>query len=293
MKVLVIGIQGQLAQSLKRQGNEFENISLHFVGRPELDFQDPDSIKRTVVSKKPDIIINTAGYTAIDKAEDEADIAQLINGIAPGVLASAAADIGAKVIHISTDYVFDGEQSEPYKETDITRPMGVYGETKLAGEEAVRAANPGHVIVRTAWIYSTYGHNFVKTMLRLAADRDELSVVHDQIGNPSSAFDIADGLLTIVSKWSHGEQSGLGETFHLSGTGSASWAEFAEHIFAISKQNGGPYCQVKKITSSEYSAKAYRPKNSALDCSKFKSIFHYQAPHWIESLRELETDIFK
>ncbi|MEP1442157.1 MAG: dTDP-4-dehydrorhamnose reductase [Hyphomicrobiales bacterium] len=284
MNVLVTGTQGQLAQSLKRQMHGHENLSLNFFGRPELELENPDNIVSLIQSEKPDVIINAAAYTAVDNAEDETEIAQAINGIAPGIIASTAADIGAKIIHISTDYVFNGEQSHPYKETDFTGPTSVYGQTKLDGEQAVRAANPHHAIIRTAWIYSPFGNNFVKTMLRLAAERDELSVVHDQIGNPTSALDIADGILAMVSHWRGGEQTGLGETFHLSGTGIASWAEFAEAIFDANKKKGGAYCVVKKITSAEYPTKAKRPKNSALDCKKFQDAFGYTAPRWQDSL---------
>lgn len=259
-------------------------LELTFMGRPVLDLEDDESIRRTVAETAPDIIVSAAAYTAVDQAEDEFERAQQINARAPGVLAESARAAGARLIHLSTDYVFDGRKAEPYCEDDPVAPINAYGRTKLAGEEAIRAAFGDHVIVRTAWVYSPFGRNFVKTMLALAESREELAVVDDQIGSPTCALDIAEGILTIVRGWRHNSNQGLGETFHLAGQGTASWADLARHIFAVSEAAGGPKARVEGISTEQWPTPAVRPRNSRLDSSRFREAFGYSAPHWQKSV---------
>lgn len=268
MKILVTGKEGQVARCLADRAADHPGLELVFVAREGtdtvLDLADPDTIRAAVAAVKPDVILNAAAYTAVDQAEDEPELAMAINGIAPGILAAEAAKIGAKIIQISTDYVFDGELDRPYLPSDPVNPIGVYGKTKLAGEEAVRAANPDHVIARTAWVYSPYGKNFYKTMLRLAETRDEISVVDDQIGNPTSAYEIADGLLAICDDWAKGDREYLGETHHLVNHQSMSWYQFARSIVEEQIKGTGRQCHVKAISSADYPTKVRRPKNSRL-----------------------------
>jgi dTDP-4-dehydrorhamnose reductase len=280
---LVIGRGGQLALSLAERARE-RSLEADFAGRPELDLEDPASIRRGIAASGAAIIINAAAYTAVDKAEDEPDAAFALNAAAPRVLAEAARESGARLIHLSTDYVFDGTGSRPWREVDPTGPTSVYGRTKLDGEQAVRETLPDHVIVRTAWVYSPFGTNFVRTMLNLARTRDKLRVVEDQIGNPTSALDLADGLLAIVATWQRDPERGLGATYHLAGTGATSWADFAHEIFALSRARGGPFAAVHGIPTSEWPAKAPRPLNSRLDTDRFAETFGYRAPPWQESL---------
>jgi dTDP-4-dehydrorhamnose reductase len=280
---LVIGRSGQLALSLAERAKA-EARPMVFVGRPEIDLEKPDSLRHSVISSGAGIVINAAAYTAVDQAEDEPDRAWAQNVEGPRILAEVARDVGARLIHVSTDYVFDGSGEEPRREVDPTGPAGAYGRTKLAGEEAIRAVLPGHAIVRTAWVYSPFGRNFVKTMLDLAKTRPGLSVVGDQVGNPTSALDLADGLLALVRAWEREPDLGVGATYHLAGTGSTSWAEFAREIFALSAERGGPSAQVQAIATADWPAKAPRPLNSRLDSSLFEQTFGYRAPPWRESL---------
>lgn len=275
MRILVTGKQGQVACCLAERCNRHPDLEIMFAARPGFDLKNPDTIRQTILDNKPDLIISAAAYTAVDQAEDEPDIAHKINGEAPGILAELAHKTNAKIIHISTDYVFDGSLDRPYLETDKTSPLGVYGRTKFNGEQAVRASNAHYAIIRTAWVFSPYGKNFLKTMLSLAQTRDELGVVDDQIGNPTSAFDIADGLLTIANAWRQGETSGIGETYNLAGTGDMTWCGFARAIFAESASRSGPSAKVKAITTANFPTKAKRPANSRLDCTKLKTDFHF------------------
>jgi dTDP-4-dehydrorhamnose reductase len=233
------------------------------------------------------VVISAAAYTAVDQAEDEPERARRVNGEAPGELAEAAREVGAPIIHLSTDYVFDGASAEPYREDAPVNPLGVYGETKLLGEERVRAANPDHLILRTAWVYSPFGKNFVKTMMTLAQTRQEISVVADQRGNPTSALDIADGLLAVLDHWADRPGDGLGQTYHLAGTGSASWHEFAQEIFAVCKALELPSAIARPIATSDYPTRARRPAFSMLNSEKFASQFGYLAPEWQVSLRQV------
>ncbi len=239
----------------------------------------------------PEVVINAAAFTAVDRAEDEPELAFRTNADGAEEVAAAARAIGAPVIQISTDYVFDGESDGLYSEDAPTRPLGVYGQSKLAGEEQVRRANPDHLIIRTAWVYSPFGRNFVKTMMALARDRDVLKVVADQHGNPSSALDLADGLLTVASHWNSQPRTGLGQIYHLAGTGVATWFELAEHVFACCERLGLPAAKVEPVWSKDWPTRAPRPRNSQLDSGRFRSAFDYCMPDWRLSVDEAVRQI--
>ncbi len=288
MKILVTGKEGQVARCLADRAADHPDLDLVFAARAGtdilLDLARSETIREAVRTVKPDVIINAAAYTNVDQAEDEPELAMQINGIAPGILAEEASGCGAKIIQVSTDYVFDGTLARPYLPDDAVNPIGVYGRTKLAGEEAARAATTDHVIMRTAWVYSPYGRNFLKTMLRLAETRDEISVVDDQYGNPTSALDIADGLLAIADRWRRDGAAGLGQVYHLAGSDETSWCGFARAIFAESGKRGGPVAAVKAITTADYPTKAVRPTNSRLDCDRLQRDFGFAAPKLETSL---------
>ena len=274
------GKQGQVALSLAERAGPDAKVIL--LGRPELDLAEPASISAAIAAARADVVVNAAAYTAVDKAETERDMAFAVNGAGAGAVAAAAQALGVPIIHLSTDYVFDGSKAAPYIEADPTAPLGVYGASKLAGEQAVLAAHPGAVICRTAWVYSPFGANFVKTMLRLADTRDELGVVVDQIGNPTSALDIADCVLALAGKLA-GQQAAPG-IFHMTGSGEASWADLAEAIFAASAAHGGPSARVRRITTADYPTPAPRPANSRLDCRKLAATYGLSLPDWRPSL---------
>jgi dTDP-4-dehydrorhamnose reductase len=219
----------------------------------------------------------------VDKAESEPDLAFAINARGAGAVAEAASDLGVSVVHISTDYVFDGSKESPYVEADPTRPTSVYGASKLAGEEAVLAARGDAAILRTAWVYSPFSANFVKTMLRLASDRDEIRVVADQRGNPTSALDIASSVIRVLENLTESNDVALRGVFHMTGSGEASWAEFAEAIFAASAAVGGPSARVRPIPTSDYPTPAKRPANSRLDSSKLARVHGARLPDWRKS----------
>ena len=262
MNILVIGKNGQVARALQERAQERAKVTV--LGRPEFDLAHPGALP------KAEVVINAAAYTAVDKAESEEALATQINGAGAGAVAAAA----QKVIHLSTDYVFDGALNRPYREDDPTNPLSAYGRSKLAGEIAVRAANPRHVILRTSWVYSPFGTNFVRTMLRLGAERSEVRVVADQFGAPTSAHDIADAILKIA-------QGGPYGTFHLTGSGEATWAEFAQAVFA----QAGLKTRVTPIPTHDYPTPARRPANSRLDGAKLRAAYGITLPPWRESLK--------
>jgi len=279
MKLLVLGEKGQLAQSLVERAAAAGGIEIRAFGRVAIDLEKPETVASAIEAERPDVIINTAAYTAVDAAEDEEAKAFAVNAVGAGEAARASAAAGAKFVHISTDYVFDGSGREARDETAATRPLGAYGRSKLAGEAAVREAYPGVLIVRTAWVYSPFGHNFARTMMNAAKQRDELRVVADQRGNPTSALDLADGLLAAARQgWDEGE------TLHLAGTGSASWAEFAEAIMDECRERGLPAARIVRIPTSDYPTPAERPLNSMLDSSRFQARFGFAMPDWRDSL---------
>lgn len=285
MKVLVTGKEGQLVKSLLERSQSRKGIEMAAFGRPHLDLESLGSATEAIAHFAPDVVINAAAYTAVDQAEDEPERAFRINGDAAGEVAAAARAAGARIIHISTDYVFDGQGEGPYSEDAPVNPLGVYGRSKLAGEEQVRSNNPDHAIVRTAWVYSPFGKNFLKTMIAFGQSRDLVTVVADQYGNPSSGLDLADGLLAIVDHWSEGG-AGHGETYHLAGTGSASWYEFAACIFGVLRGLELPSAEVRPLRTADWPTKAVRPQNSSLNCSKFTSTFGFAMPDWRSSTVE-------
>ena len=284
MKLLVTGCHGQLALSLARQAAAIDWLEPVFAGRPELDLGRPETFAGAIDQVAPGVIINAAAFTNVDQAEDEPDLAMRLNGDAAGALARVARERNIPIIHISTDYVFDGVREGPYREDDAPAPASAYGRSKLAGEEQVRAATPDHLIVRTAWLYSPFGVNFVRTMMQLAESRDTVQVVADQRGNPTSALDLADGLLTVLEAWRHGGGTGLGRTYHLAGTGITTWCGFAEAIFDQCRVLGLPAAGVEPLASADWPTRAPRPRNSALDCRRFETDFGYRMPQWQSSL---------
>ncbi|MEA3390674.1 dTDP-4-dehydrorhamnose reductase [Sphingobium sp. CCH11-B1] len=286
MKIAVTGTTGQVVTSLLERGKAAGHEVIA-IGRPDLDLADPASVARMLEAATPDVIVSAAAYTAVDKAESESDLAFAVNGAGAGAVAQTAKKLGAPVIHISTDYVFDGTLDRPYVETDPTGPTGVYGASKLAGEQAVLAASDNSAVLRVAWVYSPFGGNFVKTMLRLAADRDELGVVGDQVGNPTSALAIADGIFQVANNMLSTTSPELRGIFHMTAPGEASWADFAEAIFAASAVRGGPSASVRHIGTADYPTPATRPANSRLDCSRIAKTHGVTLPDWRASLDEV------
>lgn len=289
MRILVIGRNGQVARSLS--ANAREQVSILCLGRPELDLTNRESIERAIRQFRPQIVVNAAAYTAVDKAESEPEIAFAINSHGAENASMMAAQAGVPIIHLSTDYVFSGDKPSPYVETDAVRPMNVYGRSKLAGERAVSQSNPAHVILRTSWIYAPWGHNFARTMLRLAETRDAVNVVADQHGTPTFAPDIADGIIAVSKRIlrTPNDPSWRG-IFHMTSQGSTTWAGFAEAIFGTSALAGGPSAKVLPISTSQYPTAAQRPANSVLDTSKFEIVFAHRIPHWENGLKRFLRD---
>ncbi|MER9725189.1 MULTISPECIES: dTDP-4-dehydrorhamnose reductase [unclassified Mesorhizobium] len=283
MRLVVTGRDGQVAASLLEAGQRRDGIEVVTLGRPVLDLARPDTVFDALAAARPDIVVSAAAYTAVDQAEDEPDLAFAVNAVGAGKVAEAAAKLGVPVIHLSTDYVFDGTKDGAYVETDATAPLGVYGASKLAGELAVAAVNPRHLILRTAWVYSPFGKNFVKTMLRLAGDRDEIAVVADQWGNPTSALDIADAILHAAAMLRDDEAFDGYGIYHLAGTGGINWSGFARHILETSRAHGGPYARVGNVKTKDYPTKACRPRNSRLSTAKFSAVFGWTSPEWPEA----------
>ncbi|MEP7453283.1 dTDP-4-dehydrorhamnose reductase [Phyllobacterium sp. SB3] len=293
MRILVTGRHGQVVRSLVEQAAGQPQIELCTLARPEIDLTDIHSVASAIHAAKPDIVISAAAYTAVDQAEDEPELVEAINAHGAGAVAKAAADAGASVIHLSTDYVFSGEGDRPHKEDDFTGPRTVYGKTKLEGEHAVAAANPRHLILRTAWVYSPFGKNFVKTMLHLGETRDQLSVVSDQWGNPTSATDIADAILHVAGRLqSDSAFAGFG-TYHLAGSGHTNWSGFTRAIFAQAETLGRSHVDVDDIPTAQYPTKALRPLNSRLDTEKFTRIFGWEVPHWQQSMAKVVTRLLQ
>ncbi|PBB44077.1 dTDP-4-dehydrorhamnose reductase [Mesorhizobium sp. WSM3866] len=290
MRLAVTGREGQVAASLIERGSK--DVEVVPVGRPALDLARPETVFAALAEARPDIVVSAAAYTNVDQAEDEKELAFAVNATGAGKVAEAAAGLGVPVIHLSTDYVFDGAKDSAYVETDATAPLGVYGASKLAGEKAVATANPRHLILRTAWVYSPFGRNFVKTMLRLASDRDEISVVADQWGNPTSALDIADAILHAAARLRNDKNFAAFGVYHLAGSGETNWSGFARHILDTSRAFGGPYATVRDIATVDYPTKARRPANSRLSSARFANVFEWRAPEWrvaVESVvRRLE-----
>ncbi|MGJ8605883.1 MAG: dTDP-4-dehydrorhamnose reductase [Marivita sp.] len=271
--ILVFGKTGQVATELHRQGD------VTALGRDHTDLSDPQACAQVIADLAPSVVINAAAYTAVDRAEEDEATAQTINAASPGAMAGACAHLDIPFLHLSTDYVFDGTGTgtRAWLETDPVSPQNAYGRTKLAGEQAVRASGANHIILRTAWVVSAHGANFVKTMLRLSETRTALSVVNDQIGGPTPAADIAATLLTLAQAMQDGAKGG---TYHYAGVPHVSWAEFARAIFA----QAGRDVTVTGIPSSEYPTPATRPLNSRLDCAKLTSDFGITPADWHSGL---------
>ncbi|WP_448269466.1 dTDP-4-dehydrorhamnose reductase [Nostoc sp. DSM 114159] len=286
--ILLIGSNGQVGKELQQILSSSGNIIS--VARPTVDLTQPDTLRKVIRSKQPQIIINAAAYTAVDKAESEPELATVINATAPLIIAQESQKLGAFLIHISTDYVFDGNGCSPYQETDATNPLSVYGKTKLAGEEAIQETCAHHLILRTAWVYGTFGKsNFVKTMLRLGAERQELRVVADQIGSPTWAQDIATVIGQTIPQLTP-EISGI---YHYTSSGVASWYDFAVAIFEEAQQLGLPLKieRVVPITTAEYPTPARRPAYSVLACGKISAILRTYPSHWRQRLRQMLADL--
>ena len=278
LNVLVTGASGQLGSEMRRLGSAASNDYL-FTDAAELDITDAGAIRRTMAERRIDVVVNCAAYTDVERAEREEAAADRLNREAAGVLAAAVREADATLIHISTDYVFDGASPEPYTEESHAAPQSVYGRTKLAGEEAIRASGCKHLILRTSWLYSEYGHNFLKTMLRLTAERERLNVVFDQTGTPTYAGDLALAIFSIVEK---GLYAGNEGTYHFSDEGACSWYDFAVEIAAA---GGHVKCRIEPCRTADYPTAARRPAYSVLDKSKLKRTFGIEIPHWRESMR--------
>jgi dTDP-4-dehydrorhamnose reductase len=279
VNILVFGKNGQVARELAA----LDGVTC--LDRSVADLSDPAGCAAAIEQHKPDAVINAAAYTAVDKAESEEPEAHVINGDAPGAMARACAALDIPLVHISTDYVFAGGGTDPWQPSDDTGPLGAYGRTKLAGEIAVRAADGPHAILRTSWVVSAHGNNFVKTMLRLGAERDVLTIVADQIGGPTGAREIAAACHTMALQLIDSpDKSG---TYHFSGAPDCSWADFAREIFA----QGGITCDVKDIPTSDFPTPAVRPPNSRMDCSLTQATFGVQRPEWKASLATILKDL--
>ena len=282
MKVLVFGKNGQVAQELQRRCGP---VALEVYGSDQADFEDPSACAALIAKTGADAVINAAAYTAVDRAESDEARALQINATTPGALAQAAAARGLPFIHISTDYVFDGMGTAPFAPDHPTAPLGAYGRTKLAGEVAVRAAGGAHAILRTSWVVSAHGNNFVKTMLRLGAERTDLNIVADQLGGPTCAADIADACLTIAAQLiTDPSKSG---SYHFSGAPDVNWADFARAIFA----EAGLACTVNDIATRDYPTPAQRPLNSRLDNSTTKDVFGIARPDWHTGLSAIVAEL--
>jgi dTDP-4-dehydrorhamnose reductase len=281
VRLLVAGAQGQLARAMIELAPSAADITAFALGRPALDLTAPASVLKTLADFKPDVIVNAAAYTAVDKAESEPDAAIALNADGPARLAEAADRMGAVLIHVSTDYVFDGTSASPYVETDATHPLNTYGESKLQGEKAVAAANPRHLILRTSWVYSPFGANFAPTILERAQRGGTIEVAADQTGSPTSALDLADAVLAAAATALGGAFSDWG-IYHAAGTGEASRADQARRVLEISRALGGPDAVIRDVPTIP-GARAPRPARSRLSSAKFAATFGWAFPHWRNS----------
>jgi dTDP-4-dehydrorhamnose reductase len=289
-RILVTGGTGQLASALAARGGD----RVQRVGRPEFDFSRPETIETTFAAAAPALVVNAAAYTAVDAAETDSAAAFCANRDGPAVLARLCAATGIPLIHVSTDYVYDGEKPTPYVETDAVGPRSVYGASKLAGETAVLASGARAIILRTAWVYAATGRNFVRTMLNLAQTRDELRVVGDQHGCPTAAADLASAVLTIASRIENdGWDDSRSGVFHAAGTGETTWHGLAKAVFAAAARHGAKTPgSVAKITTAEYPTPARRPANSRLDCTRLANVFGFHFPEWHDSVARTVDEIF-
>jgi dTDP-4-dehydrorhamnose reductase len=287
--VLVTGGSGQIGAELRRLDWP-SDVKLFAPTSEELDITDPTSVRSSIDALQPRCVVNLAAFTAVDRAEEEVAAAFLVNAQGTAYLAEAAARAGASIIHVSTDYVFDGLSDRPYQEGDETRPLSAYGASKLAGELAVRATTDRFIILRTAWVLSAHGHNFIKTMLRLAETHPTLRVVHDQIGCPTSAQDIATALQEIVIR-ALGDETTPWGTYHFVNAGEASWNELAQHIFGFQERRGAVRPQVEAISTSSYPTPARRPANSRLDTTQITKEFGIVPRPWPSAVDEILMEL--
>jgi dTDP-4-dehydrorhamnose reductase len=279
--VLVFGKSGQLATALRAQTGR----SVLALGRGDVDITSADAVRAAIRQHLPGLVINASAYTAVDKAEAERDAALALNSTAPGVMAACSAEVGAAFVHVSTDYVFDGEQGAPYMESHPASPVNFYGETKRRGEQAVLEAGGRAAVIRTSWVFSGGGANFVRTMLRLARDREEIGVVGDQYGRPTGASDLAEACLAIGDRMSSGDGSATG-IFHFANSGDATWAEFADAVMREAAGLGLKHARIRPITTADYPTPAKRPRDSRLATVRFEALMGAAPRPWIAPLRE-------
>jgi len=284
MKILVIGKNGQLGRSIQKFISKFNHHEFTLTGREELDLSSSESISKYFnTNSNFDVIVNCAAFNGVDRAEEEADLADQVNHLAVKKLAEFANSQNAKLIHISTDYVFDGKNESPYLESDNPNPINVYGKTKLLGEKAsLKIMSNNAIIMRTSWVFSEFGNNFLKTMMKLGSEKNDINVVSDQIGSPTYASDLAEAILHIISNNNFNKKSFPTEVFHFSNIGETSWSDFAKEIFKLANLN----CKVTPISSDQYPTPAIRPKNSTLSKDKITNHFKLQVPSWQKSLKE-------
>lgn len=294
MRLLIAGWQGQVARALVEAAPACPEVKACAVGRAALDICSARSIERALSDIKPTLVINSAAYTAVDQAETEVERAYALNRDGARLLAEASARRGIPIIHLSTDYVYGGKKGDAYVEDDPTEPVTVYGQSKLEGEDAVRIANPKHVILRTAWVFSPSGRNFVKTMLARAEENERISVVNDQRGSPTYAPHLVDAILDLARKLSvAADGKAPWGVYHATGTGTATWCEMAQEVFRCSAALGGPTAAVDPIASKDYPTPAQRPENSQLDCSKLDCAFGIKLPAWQTGVAECVERLVK
>ena len=293
-KILLTGINGQVGHALMAKLERYELLAL---SRNELDLSNADQIRQVVRDFKPDVIINPAAYTAVDKAESEAELAYAINATAPKILAEEAANLGASLIHFSTDYVYDGSKFSAYDETDLVNPVSIYGKTKLAGEEAIRDVGLPHLILRTSWVYGAYGKNFLKTILRLASEREKIGIVADQIGAPTSSACIADAVVKLINGWNPDQINHTG-VYHLTNLSNTSWHGFSteiinqyQQIALIQDWPALKVAEIAAITTYDYPTPAARPANSVLNNKKLFDTFGIKLPTWQLGLSQVMQQI--
>jgi len=282
-RILITGKTGQVGYELERSLQGLGEIIA--LDRSQMDLADLDQVRDVIRRIKPTLIVNPAAYTAVDKAESEPELALRINGEAPGLMAEEAKKLGAAMIHYSTDYVFDGTKPAPYTESDTPNPLGVYGQSKLAGEQAIAAAGGEYLILRTSWVYSSHGKNFLLTMQRLLQEKPQMRIVADQIGAPTWAGTIANSTRVLIEQWQAGKAGDWG-VYHLTAQGETSWFGFAQAIGEQLRAEGKACAELEAIPSSAYPTPAQRPLNSRLDCSRLQQQWHVSQPHWQDALRK-------
>ena len=282
MRVLLTGSNGQLGSEIRELAANYRKLDFVFKNLPELDICNFEVLQAFIIDNNINAVINCAAYTAVDRAEEDAETAEQVNSMGVANLVNALQAVNGKLIHISTDYVFDGDHFFPYKESDPVSPIGVYGKTKRAGELAVINGAIDSIVIRTSWLYSAYGNNFVKTMLRLGSEKENLGVIFDQVGTPTYARDLANTCLKILCENSSENISKNGNLYHYSNEGVTSWYDFAISIMEL----GGMYCKVKPIQTKDYSTLAKRPHYSVLNKSKIKTDFKIEIPYWRDSLKD-------